>query len=283
MTSPRSPSADSGTGQRRAFKAFLSHRYQSPAVNLFFFRLFARTAEVQFELDAGKGATNVTRLERMVRGSDAFIGLYPFAGPPDQIPTIEELRRESQYFRLELELAARAGRPALVFSDERFRSVLRCPETIQQVTYDPQELTSGDGSPGEQGFEQEFARFTERVFAFNHYRAAQVRPVRAKVGLLVPPDGVSGGYDAGAIAAVMASLADSEYETIALPWPPVLSAGLHSALAQLDWLVVDIGPAVAATGLVGFCQASGAVLQRRGAQEGGGVRQLLREGCRDRR
>src|SRR5213078_3832414 len=48
--------------------------------------------------------------------------------------------------RLELELAARAGRPALVFSDERFRGVLSCPETIRQVTYDPLELSSGSES-----------------------------------------------------------------------------------------------------------------------------------------
>jgi hypothetical protein len=73
--------------------------------------------------------------------------------------------------------------------------------------------------------------------------------------VLVPPDGAPGGYEADAVAAVMASLADSEYETIRLPWPPVLDAGLHSTLAQLDWLVIDVGPAVAATGLVGFCQA----------------------------
>ena len=255
---PPSSSTDPRTGRpHRAFKAFLSHSYKSPAVNLFFFRLFARTAAVQFEADAARGATNVTRLERMLRGSDAFIGIYPFSRPADQVPTTEDLRHESQYFRLELELAARAGRPALVFSDERFRSVLSCPETIRQVTYDPQELSSGDESPREQEFENEFASFAERVFAFNRYRAALApgRAARAKVGLLVPPDGIPGGYDAQAVATVTALLAGNEYETTLLRWPPVLDAGLHTTLAQLDWLVVDVGPAVAATGLAGFFHA----------------------------
>jgi hypothetical protein len=58
-----------------SFKAFLSHRYKSPDVNLYFFNLFAESAEVQFEVDEGAFATNVTRLERMIRGADAFIGI----------------------------------------------------------------------------------------------------------------------------------------------------------------------------------------------------------------
>ena len=255
--SPRSASADANAGPpRRAFKAFLSHRYGSPAVNLFFYRLFARKAEVQFELDAGDGPTNVTRLERMLRGCAAFIGLYPFPGPVDREPTLKELRQESRYFRLELELAARSGRPGLVFSDERFLSVLSCPAEIRQVTYDPQELSSGGGSPREQEFENEFASFAERVFALQSFRAAlaPAKPRRTKVGLLVPQSGLPGGYDAEAIAAIQTSLEGGAHKPMLLPWPPVLDAELHSMVANLDWLVVDIGAAVAATGLVGFLQ-----------------------------
>ena len=36
-----------------SFKAFLGHRYKSPAVNLHYFRLFSEIAEMQFEVDAG--------------------------------------------------------------------------------------------------------------------------------------------------------------------------------------------------------------------------------------
>ena len=59
-------------------KAFFSHRYKSSEVNLYFHKLFAEAAEVQFEVDVGPTPINVTRLERMVRDSDAFIGIYPF-------------------------------------------------------------------------------------------------------------------------------------------------------------------------------------------------------------
>ena len=63
-----------------SFKAFLSHRYKSPLENLYFFNLFGEIAEVQFEVDEGLSVVNVTRLERMIRDCDAFIGIYPFPG-----------------------------------------------------------------------------------------------------------------------------------------------------------------------------------------------------------
>ena len=61
------------------FKAFLSHRYKSTDVNLYFFEIFSHHSEVQFEVDAGSAPTCVTRLERMINKSDAFIGIYPFS------------------------------------------------------------------------------------------------------------------------------------------------------------------------------------------------------------
>jgi hypothetical protein len=39
-----------------AFSAFLSHRYRSPIVNRFFFRLFAEEAQIQFSVDKGSSA-----------------------------------------------------------------------------------------------------------------------------------------------------------------------------------------------------------------------------------
>jgi hypothetical protein len=55
-------------------KAFLSHRYQSPTVNTYFHEVFSEAAELQFDVDVAAGSTNVTRLERMVRDTDAFVG-----------------------------------------------------------------------------------------------------------------------------------------------------------------------------------------------------------------
>jgi hypothetical protein len=60
------------------FRAFLSHRYKSPEVNEYFFDIFnAAAANPQFSVDRGTIATSVTRLERLIRGADAFIGIYP--------------------------------------------------------------------------------------------------------------------------------------------------------------------------------------------------------------
>jgi hypothetical protein len=95
---------------RVSFRAFLSHRYKSPEVNEYFFGLFDGIAIPQFQVDKGTFATNMTRLERLIRGSDAFIGFYPLASGAQ--PTNEQLRKDSRYFRLELDLAERAGKPA---------------------------------------------------------------------------------------------------------------------------------------------------------------------------
>jgi hypothetical protein len=84
-----------------SLKAFLSHRYKSPEINSYFFNLLTNRAEVHFEVDLGSVATNVTRLERMVRSCEAFIGIYPYPGSGDLAPRHEELLKASPYFRLE--------------------------------------------------------------------------------------------------------------------------------------------------------------------------------------
>jgi len=93
---------------RLTLKAFLSHRYQSPAVNTYFHKVFSDAAELQFDVDAATGSTNVTRLERMVRDTDAFVGIYPYDDEGVERPTREQLLEASRYFRLELDLARRS-------------------------------------------------------------------------------------------------------------------------------------------------------------------------------
>src|SRR5262245_32876748 len=132
-----------------AFKVFLSHRYQSPEVNLFFFDLFSnlKIAELQFELDGWNSEkrvlerkpTNVTRLERMVRGTHAFWGIYAFSGSLTVAPSREELLKESSYFRLELDLAIRSRKPSLICFDQRYRTLLPCPPELRACEFDVQE------------------------------------------------------------------------------------------------------------------------------------------------
>src|SRR5215211_8380099 len=97
------------------FKAFLSHRYKSPDANQRFFDALSAHGNLQFEVDVGVKATNVTRLEMFVRDADAFVGIYPFPSEADERPDAETALKESRYFRLELDLALRSRRPVIVF------------------------------------------------------------------------------------------------------------------------------------------------------------------------
>jgi hypothetical protein len=110
-----------------ALTAFLSHKYKAPAVNDYFFRLFSRTANVEFEVDEGSLATNVTRLERLIRDADAFIGIYPFDEGGPENPTAADLTTAARYFRLELDIAARARKPGLVLGSPFSRHHLVTP------------------------------------------------------------------------------------------------------------------------------------------------------------
>ena len=89
-----------------SFKAFLSHAYDAAELNIEFFRLFDDVADVHFEVDIGFKNLNVTRLERRIRGCDAFVCLYPYPGGiSTREPAPGDTLQASTYFRLELELA----------------------------------------------------------------------------------------------------------------------------------------------------------------------------------
>lgn len=130
-----------------SYHAFLSHKYKAPEVNLHFFELFSSVGEVQFKVDRGTSRISMTRLHRMVRDADAFIGIYPLPGSVAARPTRRELGEASQYFRLELDLAVRSRKPAIIFHDNRYRSVLRVPAGIYQYGYDAQEIAGKGGTP----------------------------------------------------------------------------------------------------------------------------------------
>ncbi len=177
----------------RPIRAFLSHRYGSPAVNLRFFELFSRAAQVQFSVDFGELATNVTRLERLVRDADAFIGLYPLAVPAMAEVSADELRKQSRYFRLELDLAIRAGVPTIVFADQRYGRLLECPGWARKYAFDAQEIESPVDGPGVGAHAKAFRTFSEGALAYQGYRVHQAVGMRERdtVGLLLPTSRVS--------------------------------------------------------------------------------------------
>jgi len=226
--------AEQSTG-RLAIKAFLSHQYKATAINTFFFTLFAKHAEVQFEVDEGTFATNVTRLERKVRKADAFIGIYPYSGAKDN----DSLRRASRYFRLELELAVRSRKPTLIFYDERYRNLLKGPPGVQAIAFNSQQLTSEGDKPTEK-FLKAFAGFCELVAAEREYdvRVQLQQGDDSIVGLLLSKP----SYSADAVREIERLLGDAGYDRIRhLPSPAVLNTRFFEELAALDFAIVDVG------------------------------------------
>ncbi|MFO0939680.1 MAG: hypothetical protein U0930_02820 [Pirellulales bacterium] len=170
-------------------KAFLSHRYRSPEVNLYFHELFAESAQIQFEVDIGSLPTNVTRLERMIRDADAFIGIYPFPGDPKKTASADELRNASKYFRLECELAIRSGKPSLVFLDRRYAPYFDFSPSIRVESFDIQEIAGKGGSPSRPRFRRVFLEFCDELSAMMTATAAKRRPYfEMQVGIIVPTD-----------------------------------------------------------------------------------------------
>ena len=184
----------------------------------------------------------MTRLERMVRDADAFLGLYPYPEAPEVRPTAAALRAQSAYFRLELDLAVRSGKPAIVFYDQRYRAVL--PRVPYAVPYDPQELVGEGGWPTRQRMADVFTEFSSTVEAARTYqpRAPRERLRReAKVGLLLPTGQGPGAYTAEDLHALEECLEYLGLECVSLELPRVIGPEFLIEVWQLDWAVVDVG------------------------------------------
>lgn len=237
------------------FRAFLSHRYKSPEVNEYFFQSFAAAeANPRFAVDQGTMATSVTRLERLIRGADAFIGIYPF--PDDAEATIDRLKSESRYFRLELDLADRAAKPALVFIDDRFGNVIAPPPPIIQVRFKREEALAHAQSPRADEFQRRVDDFCRWVAAWRGYKSSYMPDEeKLKVGILLPPEDPSGmGYTRRHLELIEAEIlkSASPRDVEILRWPPVLGSAFSAKLPALDWIVVDIGGTSAASGIVAY-------------------------------
>lgn len=237
-----------------ALTAFLSHKYKAPIVNEYFFRLFSRAAQVEFEVDAGSTATNVTRLERLIRDTDGFIGIYPFDELGGTSHSTAELASAAKYFRLELDLAARARKPGLIFSDLRFRGIVSAPTPIKQVGFDIQEIVGGGSQPSSARFVKALQGFCQHVEAARACELAEERQDAESnlVGVVLPPEAGGLGYSRDQLDSVLTIIREARYEPVALPWPPLVTPEWISKVRSLDWIVIDVGPSSAATGVVGY-------------------------------
>jgi hypothetical protein len=237
---------------RPSIRMFLSHRYKSPEVNLYFFDLFSKMAEIQFEVDVGTKATCVTRLERFVRDTDAFIGIYPYPDPNEPSPSPAQKQDASKYFRLELDLAMRSRKPALVLYDSRYGALLECPPSLNAHTFDMREILAQGGKPSREKHRRLFEEFLAAVNAFAAFQnSKRVEPyLENLVGLLVPESG--GAYTLREREAVRDVLTNAGCDIIDLPWPPRLTLKYIAQFERADWIVADIGATACATGVPAF-------------------------------
>ena len=227
---------------RLSLNAFLSHRYRSPEVNIYFYNLFSQRADVYFDVDLGTVATNVTRLERMIRGCDAFIGVYPYPGDVMVAPGQEALMEASRYFRLELDLAIRSRKPALVFYDRHYGGILRSSRSIRFLEFDSAEILGAARPPNEGRFRNAFQRFTETIARSQAYGQVAEHPLPTDIGILLPNENDGDGYGSQDLTAIGNVLHDQGYvNPRVIRYPPRLDRDSFLLLEELDWVIADVG------------------------------------------
>jgi hypothetical protein len=239
-----------------SFKAFLSHRYKSSEINLYFFNLFHEIAEVQFEVDEGTFSTNVTRLERMVRDADAFIGIYPFPGTATEAIIPEELKKQSKYFRLEIDLAIRSQRPTIIFYDKRYNNLLKSNGNDFLIPFDVNEVVGTGGFPSYNKHKKGFKTFYESVKTRKAYEDSCLQSEKTVIALILPKKSHDSPYSDSCIEKIKEILDQRAHsDIIVIDWPLVLDNKLLRLLDSIDIAVVDIGGEVAMTGLPAYLHA----------------------------
>jgi hypothetical protein len=227
---------------RLSLKAFLSHRYKSPEVNIYFYNLFSQRADVYFDVDLGTVATNVTRLERMIRSCDAFIGIYPYPGEALVAPSHDEKMAASRYFRLELDLAIRSRKPALVFYDRHYGGILQSSRNTRFLEFDSAEILAAAKPSDEGRFPNAFQLFTETIAKSQAYGQLAERSLPTDIGILLPTETDGSGYGSQELTAIRNVLHDQGYvDPRFIRYPPRLDKDSFLLLEGLDWVIADVG------------------------------------------
>jgi TIR domain len=226
-------SSTSSSDRAQVISAFLSHSYGEPAVNLFFYELNSKIATITFRVDRGRFSTSTTRLERMIRDADAFVGVWPLPGEPGVSWDGEALANQSRYFRLELDMAIRAHKPGIVFADRRYGNLLQTPPEIERLTYDAQEISLSTSSPS-------WSLLRAKVKRCWRDRRPQLagRPLdepfeEGRVGVLF------GRYD-DVDAARVAEEAVSRRGLDPVRLPATLNIACLNELRRCDWVIADV-------------------------------------------
>jgi hypothetical protein len=239
----------------KQFRVFLSHRYQAPAANLYFWSILSEVAEFQFEVDPAlmpdgtRKPTNVTRLELLIRECDAFVGIF---SQPEH-SNADAIREETAYFRLETDLAIRSRKPTLLFIDHRYHRLFRVPSGFHIEWFNQQEIESPGVSPSRSRFNKTCAEFCNEVLASKSHavnRRERIDPHRAAI--ILGSQGSDSPYSPTVVDELCGVLA-REYVTPSVLRYPTQGASFQLAdLDSLRWCLVDVGDGLYRTGLVGY-------------------------------
>ncbi|WP_121809498.1 toll/interleukin-1 receptor domain-containing protein [Mucilaginibacter kameinonensis] len=204
-------------------------------------------AEVQFDVDEGVFSTNVSRLQRIIRESDAFIGIYPFPGTEDEARNFEELRKQSRYFRLEMDMAIRSNKPVIVFYDRRYRDLIRPVPGAVTVAFNHRDVTGTGGYANQASHEKAFQEFANVVERHKAFEVSLNRPERTKVLLF------SSSENQEYIDQLSTTIRDHYFaEPLIVRNAPVLDAVLQCLLAEVDLVIIDEAQQPVNTGLVAY-------------------------------
>lgn len=226
-------SSTSSSARPQVVSAFLSHSYSAHEVNLFFYELNSAIATIAFRVDRGKFATSTTRLERMIRDADAFVGVWPLPGEPNASWDRTDLANQSRYFRLELDMAIRSHKPGIVFADERYGNLLQTPPGIERLTYDAQEISLSTKSPSWSRKRAQVKRYWRDLRPQLAGRPLNPPFEEGRVGVVF---GRYDDVDAARVAEEAVSLRG--FNPVRLP--ATLSIGCLNDLRRCDWVIADI-------------------------------------------
>lgn len=213
--------------------AFLSHSYGASAANLFFYELNSKIATITFRVDRGKFSTSTTRLERMIRDADAFVGVWTLPGEPGASWDPADLANQSRYFRLELDMAIRARKPGLVFTDKRYGRLLQTPAQIGRLTYDAQEISLSTNSPSWSQLRAKVKRYWRDLRPQLAGRPLDLPFEEGRVGVIF------GHYDdIDAARVAEEAVARQGLEPVRLP--VTLNIACLNELGRCDWVIADV-------------------------------------------
>ena len=210
----------------------------SPEVNLYFYEVIHSVSSLTFRVDRGPFRTSTTRLERMIRDADTFIGVFPIPGDTREVHDREGLLRFSRYFRLELDMAIRSRKPAAVFYDQRYGNLFRMPPSVMRYPYDAQEVGQPYHPSAPDKLRNQVDTFCRTLIMTLKAEATSLESgyERGIVGILIPD------YDdlPSRLAAVVSeSMANFPFEPVALDWPPKLDLFSLAMLRRCDWIIID--------------------------------------------